>query len=189
MPFPRPAPTRGPGTMPSAPGTACATDRCSMQTAASFTARRSSRCRPGKCLRNGRLAARADRARNGGQGRKAGDNIDGRNCGVLLILAVSRSVLAVASCPDFPGGPPEKQTPPSGRGGAWTPSNPLRRGNAVRRSRPSIRPTVLSSIGVCRPAKRKPRRARGRGGFRDAPGGTKVASSSEPSSQVNFAVS
>jgi hypothetical protein len=60
--------------MPSAPGIACVTDQCSTQTARVFTARRSSHCRPRKYLRNGRPAARDDRARNGEQERKAGDN-------------------------------------------------------------------------------------------------------------------
>jgi hypothetical protein len=78
-----------PGTMPSAPGIACVMDRCSTQRAPLFTARRSGHSRPRKCLRNGRLAARDDRARNAGQERKAGDKDGWRlTCDLLEIIEV-----------------------------------------------------------------------------------------------------
>src|SRR5882757_9801014 len=86
--------------MPSAPGIACVTDRCSTQTAPLFTARRSGHCRRRMCLRNGRLAARDDRARNGGQERKAGDN-DG---GIVAISVGLRTLLEIAQDETAPKG-------------------------------------------------------------------------------------
>jgi len=52
------------------------------------------------CLRNGRLAARDDRARNGGQERKAGDN-DG---GIVAISVGLRTLLEIAQDETAPKG-------------------------------------------------------------------------------------
>jgi hypothetical protein len=93
-----------PGTMPSAPGIACVMDRCSTQRAPLFTARRSGHSRPRKCLRNGRLAARDDRARNAGQERKAGDKDGWRlTCDLLEIIEVElgklkEPITGIAGC-------------------------------------------------------------------------------------------